>query len=154
MKDEALRLALEFVEANHAGGPDAFELINTIKQALEQPEPEILGWATHHDEPMLFPTRKEAVLYCEDDEEPRPLYTSPPKRKPLTDDTLRLDALDQNCWDLRCFSHSHGEEYGWRVIEHHMAKPHERTVAEVYSDDPRKAIDAAIEAAHGIKGEA
>ena len=40
MKDAALRLALEFVEANHAGGPDAFELINTIKQALEQPEPE------------------------------------------------------------------------------------------------------------------
>lgn len=71
--------------------------------------------------------------------------------KPLTDDTLRLDALDQNCWDLRCFSHSSGEDYGWRVIEHHMAKPHERTVAEVYSNDPRKAIDAAIEASRGIK---
>ena len=33
-KDEALKLALEFVEANHSGGPDAFELITTIKQAL------------------------------------------------------------------------------------------------------------------------
>jgi hypothetical protein len=33
-KDEALKLALEFVEANHSGGPDAFELITSIKQAL------------------------------------------------------------------------------------------------------------------------
>ncbi len=33
-KDEALDLALEFVEANHFGGPDAFELITAIKQAL------------------------------------------------------------------------------------------------------------------------
>ena len=32
-KDEALDLALEFIEANHFGGPDAFELITAIKQA-------------------------------------------------------------------------------------------------------------------------
>jgi hypothetical protein len=32
-KDEALDMALEFVEANHSGGPDAFELIAAIKQA-------------------------------------------------------------------------------------------------------------------------
>jgi hypothetical protein len=36
-KDEALKLALEFVEANHSGGPDAFELITAIKQALASP---------------------------------------------------------------------------------------------------------------------
>jgi hypothetical protein len=35
---------------------------------------EVKGWATHHDEPMLFPTRDEAVAYCDDDEEPIPLY--------------------------------------------------------------------------------
>jgi hypothetical protein len=34
MKNEALKLALEFIEANHFGGPDAFELITAIKQAL------------------------------------------------------------------------------------------------------------------------
>lgn len=28
---EALELALEFVEANHSGGPDAFELIAAIR---------------------------------------------------------------------------------------------------------------------------
>jgi hypothetical protein len=68
---------------------------------------------------------------------------------PLTDDTRRLDALAKNSWDLRCFDMS-DDDIGWRVIEHHMAKPHERTVAEVFRDDPRQAIDAAIEAAHGI----
>ena len=36
-KDEALDLALEFVEANHSGGPDAFELITAIKQARSAP---------------------------------------------------------------------------------------------------------------------
>jgi hypothetical protein len=69
--------------------------------------------------------------------------------EPLTDDTRRLDALAKNYWDLRCFDMS-DEDIGWRVIEHHMTKPHERTVAEVFRDDPRQAIDAAIEAAHGI----
>lgn len=29
-----------------------------------------VAWATHHDEPMLFPTFKEAAMYCDDGEEP------------------------------------------------------------------------------------
>lgn len=33
---EALKLALEFVEANHSGGPDAFELITAIKETLSE----------------------------------------------------------------------------------------------------------------------
>jgi hypothetical protein len=37
--EEALDLALEFIEANHFGGPDAFELISAIKQARSQPAP-------------------------------------------------------------------------------------------------------------------
>jgi hypothetical protein len=40
--DELLKLALEFVEANHSGGQDAFELITAIKQTLSD--------ATHLDE--------------------------------------------------------------------------------------------------------
>jgi hypothetical protein len=63
----------------------------------------------------------------------------------LTDEERRLDALAENSWDLRCFDMS-DDDIGWRVIEHHMAKPHERIVAEVFRDDPRQAIDAAIEA--------
>lgn len=30
---------------------------------------------THHDAPMLFPTREEALNYCDDGEHPIPLYT-------------------------------------------------------------------------------
>jgi hypothetical protein len=88
----------------------------------------------------------------------RPLMfadTTPPAAQPavpLTDDTRRLDALAKNSWDLRCFDMS-DDDIGWRVIEHHMAKPHERTVAEVFRDDPRQAIDAAIEAAAPEKGQ-
>lgn len=28
------------------------------------------GWATHHEPPMLFPTREEAAAHCADDEQP------------------------------------------------------------------------------------
>jgi hypothetical protein len=36
-----------------------------------------IAWATHHDEPMLFPTRAEAAMHCDDDEEPIALYPAP-----------------------------------------------------------------------------
>lgn len=39
---------------------------------------EPFAWATHHDEPMLYPTFAEAAAYCDDDEPPIPLYTAPP----------------------------------------------------------------------------
>ena len=32
--------------------------------------PETIGWATHHDEPLLFPDCKEAAAYCDEDEFP------------------------------------------------------------------------------------
>lgn len=85
------------------------------------------------------------------------LYTSPQPPAQRSDDTKRLDALAENSWDLRCFDMPTGADdadIGWRVIEHHMAKPNERTVAEVFRDDPRQAIDAAIEAANDIKRDA
>lgn len=33
-------------------------------------KPEVVGFATHHDEPMLFPSKGEAATYCDDGEEP------------------------------------------------------------------------------------
>lgn len=33
-------------------------------------KPEVVGFATHHDEPMLFPSKAEAAAYCELEEEP------------------------------------------------------------------------------------
>lgn len=62
-------------------------------------------------------------------------------------DTARLDALRDECWDLRSFAVPTGgddADVAWRVVGHWMAEPHERTIAEGWSDDPRVAIDAAI----------
>lgn len=33
----------------------------------------VVGYATHHNEPLVFPTFKEAAVFCGDDEEPVPL---------------------------------------------------------------------------------
>lgn len=40
------------------------------------------------DYAMLFFDREEAATYCDDHEEPIPLYTAPPRRKPLTEDDI------------------------------------------------------------------
>lgn len=45
--------------------------------APRQPMGEPVAWMTHHDDPMLFPTAAEAAAYCEDDEQPVPLFRSP-----------------------------------------------------------------------------
>ena len=59
-------------------------------------------------------------------------------------DTKRLDALRDESWDVRSFCIG-DEDVGWRVVEFHMAAPHERVIAEVFKDDPRAAIDAAMQ---------
>ncbi|GJG92883.1 hypothetical protein [Cupriavidus pauculus] len=66
-------------------------------------------------------------------------------------DSDRMDKLIDESWDLRCFDIGSSEgdgDVGWRVVEHHQAAPHERVVAEVFRDDPRAAIDAAISRKH------
>lgn len=43
-----------------------------------------------------------------------------------------LRTIQQECWTLRCVSIPTGgddADVGWEVVEHHMAKPHERVVA-------------------------
>ena len=65
------------------------------------------------------------------------------------DDAALLDALRDESWELRNFSMPTGgddADIGWRVVGHWMAEPCERVIAEEYSDDPRKAIRAAIKA--------
>lgn len=48
-----------------------------------------VAWMTHHDEPMLFPTDEEARSYCDDDEQPIPLYAAPVAAQPeVTQQTL------------------------------------------------------------------
>lgn len=38
---------------------------------------EVAAWMTHHDEPMLFPTEREAACLCDDDERPIALIIKP-----------------------------------------------------------------------------
>ena len=71
------------------------------------------------------------------------------KAAPAVDasDTALLDALAAEYLDLRCFDIPAGQgdaDVGWRVLQHHMGEPTERVVSEVYKDDPRSAIRAAI----------
>jgi hypothetical protein len=82
-KDEALRLALEalgwYDRETHE------KAISAIKQALEQPEPEPVavwelqetGWETICDADWLMTLPVGTRL-----------YTTPPKREPLTDDEI------------------------------------------------------------------
>lgn len=51
--------------------------MNNSEHQLAQAKAEAVAWMTHHDTPMLFPTREEAAQYCDDDEEPIPLFEHP-----------------------------------------------------------------------------
>jgi hypothetical protein len=158
-KLEKVLEALEYLQRQYSIYPNSFwdwskgrKAITTVKQALAAPVKEPLTWLKTIETPGGFGKFVEAKP---NEKGAKPVYLAPPAAQPavpLTDDTRRLDALAKNSWDLRCFDMS-DDDIGWRVIEHHMAKPHERTVAEVFRDDPRQAIDAAIEAAAPEKGQ-
>lgn len=65
-----------------------------------------------------------------------------------TTDTALLDFLRDESLDLRCFDMPTGgddADIGWRTVQHHMGEPRERVASEVYHDDPRAAIIAAME---------
>lgn len=78
------------------------ERLGLYKDAYGQPEPEPVAWATHHEPPMFFYTKSEAALYCDYDESPIPVYTSPPKREPLTDDKTQkiTKSVAEKCADI------------------------------------------------------
>ncbi len=101
-KDEALRLALEALQSGDYW--KGVEAVNAIKQALAnealdrmadnerelgiqmQPEPEPVAWMNKHGACM------SAVFKQVDEtagEYTTPLYTSPPKREPLTDAEIK-----------------------------------------------------------------
>jgi hypothetical protein len=62
-------------------------------------------------------------------------------------DAERLDAIAHNYWSLDLFTTAYGEDIGWRVAAYREHETLPRAVAEVFRDDPRAAIDAAISAA-------
>ncbi len=105
---DARAIIEEFVQCATLGRPHG-KLIAQAKDylAARQPVGEPVAWMTHHDEPMLFPTAAEAAAYCEDDEQPVPLYTAPPAQavdlgqfRDLAEFALRNAKL-HNCWEKR-----------------------------------------------------
>ncbi len=121
-KDEALRLALEFVEANHSGGPDAFELIDIIKVALEAKD-EPVGWFGY-DSTLggWFETN-------EGDDDSIPLYKAPPKQEAKDDPVAWLKVSET----LGGFG---------KFVE---AKPNEKGAKPVYTTPPQRTWEGLTE---------
>lgn len=64
-------------------------------------------------------------------------------------DAALFKTLRDESWDLRCFNiPTGGDDYdiGWRVVGHWQAEPRERTIAEVFTDDPAEAVRQALAA--------
>jgi hypothetical protein len=85
-KDEALKLALEYLEAsdNYLGSLDHSEPIAAIKEALAQPAQEPVAWmyqcSANNSAPVLMRSKRDWAesgtgLWIE-----TPLYTTPPQR--------------------------------------------------------------------------
>ena len=127
-KDEALKLALEALEDlgmkhfENTGEVLYKETFTAIKEALAQPEQEPVAWMCA-DESLINKGYARFSHVCMGDWK-IPVYTTPPQRKPLTDEEIRY-ALESE------FLGS-DEKRNWQ-------------------DDLR--VARAIEAAHGVTGE-
>lgn len=112
MKDEALRLALEAlktcqVDGDGWSGPHYWfdgekvgKAIAAIKQALAQPEPEPVGEIQVEDMGRPFNAMRVTThFYKEIPPVGTLLYTSPPKREPLTggDERRHIICLCPDC---------------------------------------------------------
>ena len=93
-KDEALKLALEALEADllemvaDVDGHMVFlkdKAITAVKEALAQPKQEPLAWISTGPARMIHWTADKPA-YGDDWV---PLYTTPPQRKPLTDEEMK-----------------------------------------------------------------
>ena len=124
-KDEALKLALEALNS----GVDAqvgrvvwteydscliVEAITAIKEALAQPEQEPVAWLLYknnHKESFWLDKGDAYALELTPEHRWEPLYTTPPQRKPLTDEEIeriydRYGGNMTNC--ARAIERAHG----------------------------------------------
>jgi len=108
---------------------------------------EAVAWMTHHDAPMVFTYRGEAAEYCNDDEQPIPLFTYPNATSVDVRDKFRLDWLDTEACTVRAVETDNGRDMHFEVVSYHMAIPTERI--DGIGSTPRAAIDAAIASREG-----
>lgn len=116
---DEMKAALSFLRSQPAQEPVAWR----------RPNPHEAGWL------WSFGSKRPNHADME------PLYASPPPSDRM------LEVLRENSWDLRCFDVPTGgddSDIGWRVVGHWQAEPRERTIAEVFYDDPAAAIRAAL----------
>jgi len=68
----------------------------------------------------------------------------------LRKDKARLDAIEQECWDVRFLSSPNGDagdsSISIEIVGHFMAEPCERVVGENYNENLRAALDQAMTA--------
>ena len=136
MSTEAMKLALRSLkelvpdDSDHAPAIQGQRkrqenALKALQEALAQPQQEPVAWiwkyANGEEEVVFVPPRHVDATHIDAPSTITPLYTSPPARKPLTDEEI---------------------EKVWRSVQandfHDCVKPFAR----------------AIEAAHGIKGDA
>jgi hypothetical protein len=112
-KDEALKLALNVlinrVDANH-------EAITAIREALAQPEQEPVAWMWLLDgEVWDLCSTKDRFTPMREGHVQVPLYTTPPHRKPLTDE--EIDKLPWEPHEGNPMTFAEGLRYFARAIE-------------------------------------
>lgn len=91
---EAAKKALEALDrSDYFGWQSNIPIIKSLREALAQPEPEPVAWMVYTldgksafvtDNPTDFGPEHKAL----------PLYTSPPQRKPLTDEEIIMLTAD------------------------------------------------------------
>ncbi|HGM7407116.1 TPA: hypothetical protein ACKQGD_005801 [Pseudomonas aeruginosa] len=68
----------------------------------------------------------------------------------LRRDKARLDAIEDNCWDVRYNSSSNADagdsSIGIEIVGHYQGAPHIRVLGESYTENLRAAIDQAMTA--------
>ena len=129
-KDEALKLALEALEdigdewgfTSQRTVPKRKEAITAIKEALmsgtdgAQPEQEPVAWLNEEKKIIYWHNTHETDDY-HGFKRTTPLYTTPPQRKPLTDEEIQTIAKEHIAVGTRSF-----EEFVRRIEAAHGIK--------------------------------
>ena len=125
-KDEALKLALEALESCYESDTSMYRsfdkrktdsAITAIKEALAQPEQEPVAWMyevnnAHTCLDLFEPpddAYDEGTLY--------PLYTTPPQRKPLTEQEIGAILEDINAFGTRLYTFARAIEAAHGIKE-------------------------------------
>jgi hypothetical protein len=132
MNIEVLKLALDALEIYGAQAPAVRETIAVLRQAIERAQKqEPVAWGMMNDDGVIY----DCICPEEHDrhqgEYTTPLYTSPPQRPAAVGEDIRKPLTDEEI--EQCFFASEQGQDGAAF---------------------RKAFARAIEADHGIKGEA